>query len=116
MSPIQCKDVAVLNMLGYKALYEAHDFKKALNYFRWNIPLFPQFGADLYDSLGDGYLEAGDAKHAIEAYSKSLEINPSKSDNGADVVAKLKADPKNLKDLQEASRKLNSPGMASSAK
>lgn len=105
------QDVTKLNTKGYVALYTEHDVEKALKYFKWNIALFPKFGADLYDSLGDGYLEAGKADKAVEAYKKSLEIDASKSDNGKAVIDGLKADPKSLKKLQEESRKLNQPGM-----
>ena len=35
--------------------------------------------ANAFDSLGEGYADAGDTQKAIQAYRKSVELNPGNS-------------------------------------
>lgn len=43
--------------------------------FKLNVEMFPE-SANVYDSLGEGYLAGGDFYRAVENYRKSLEIYP----------------------------------------
>jgi cytochrome c-type biogenesis protein CcmH/NrfG len=43
--------------------------------FRLNVEQYPE-SANAWDSLGEGYLAAGDRALAEEAYAKSLELDP----------------------------------------
>jgi hypothetical protein len=63
-----------LNTLGY-ALLGAEKFADAVAIFRLNAEQFPE-SANAWDSLGEGYLAAGDRERAIESYEKSLELDP----------------------------------------
>ena len=40
------------------------------------------------DSLGEGYLESGDKKSAVENYKKSLELDPT-NENAREVLKKI---------------------------
>jgi CubicO group peptidase (beta-lactamase class C family) len=66
---------ALLNTLGYRML----DLRRpadAVALFRRNAQEFPQ-SANVYDSLGDGYAAAGRREDAIEAYKRSVALDPS---------------------------------------
>ena len=64
----------ILNAMGYVHLRE-DKFEKAIKIFKLNTALFPQ-SANTWDSLGEGYLLAGNASLSIENYKKSMDINP----------------------------------------
>jgi tetratricopeptide (TPR) repeat protein len=59
--------------------------KEAVEILRLNVEAYPE-SANVYDSLGEAYLNAGDKPHAIENYEKSLKLDP----NNAGAVEKLK--------------------------
>ena len=63
-----------LNEVGY-GLLAAGRTADALAAFQLNVESYPG-SADAYDSLGEGYAEAGDAPRAIECYERSLALNP----------------------------------------
>jgi tetratricopeptide (TPR) repeat protein len=63
-----------LNEWGY-ALLNQNETEKALEVFKLNVFIHPQ-SANVYDSLADAYLKAGNKKLALENYKKTLEINP----------------------------------------
>nr|WP_315030137.1 serine hydrolase [uncultured Chryseobacterium sp.] len=63
-----------LNNVGY-ALLGKKDFTKAIGIFRVNSILYPDH-ANVYDSLGEAYLKAGQKDKAKQTYQKLLEINP----------------------------------------
>jgi len=63
-----------LNTLGYALLGEER-FADAVAIFRLNAEQFPE-SANAWDSLGEGYLAAGDEEQAIASYEKSLELDP----------------------------------------
>jgi len=63
-----------LNALGYQ-LISSGDAAAAVKVFLLNVDQFPDSG-NAWDSLGAGYAAAGDVPHAIEAYEKSLELDP----------------------------------------
>ncbi|HEU4463633.1 MAG TPA: tetratricopeptide repeat protein, partial [Gemmatimonadota bacterium] len=47
----------------------------AVAIFQLNAEQYPE-SANAWDSLGEGYLAAGDETQAIESYEKSLELDP----------------------------------------
>jgi predicted Zn-dependent protease len=73
-SPNQIPE-AVLNSLGYRmlALQRASD---AVALLGLNARMYPG-SANVYDSLGDGYVAAGDQARAVAAYKRSLALDPS---------------------------------------
>jgi len=70
-----------LNHLGYD-LIRAHKLKEAIRIFQLNVESYPQ-SANVYDSLGEAYMDDGNKPLAIANYQKSLELNPK---NGGAVV------------------------------
>lgn len=64
----------VLNMVGY-ALLEEGNPPDAVAIFELNAEQYPE-SANVWDSLGEGYMATGDTERAIEAYRKSLELDP----------------------------------------
>jgi tetratricopeptide (TPR) repeat protein len=76
-------DEAELNTLGYK-LIGAHKFAEAVRVLELNAEVYPQ-SANVYDSLGEACMDAGDRSKAIEYYRRSLELNP----NNGNAVARL---------------------------
>ncbi len=77
-----------LNDLGYQLL-RAKKFHEAIRVFQLNVEAYPR-SSNVYDSLGEGYMNAGDKARAIANYQKSLELNP-KNGNGVAMLKKLKA-------------------------
>jgi len=76
---IKAKDYEItssrlLNQLGYELLSE-NKINMAIGIFKLNIRLF-QNEANPYDSLGDAYLQKGDAKNALISFEKALELDP----------------------------------------
>jgi hypothetical protein len=69
---------ARINTLGYKLLSEKN-FDGAVRVFEVNAHEHPN-SANAYDSLGEGYADAGDTQHALQAYRKSVELNPGNND------------------------------------
>jgi tetratricopeptide (TPR) repeat protein len=63
-----------MNALGYKHLF-AGKIKEAIVLFKLNVTEYPE-AFNVYDSLGEGYMENGQYDLAIINYEKSLEINP----------------------------------------
>lgn len=75
-----------LNGAGYTMLRNK-DFTKAIDIFRINAALYPK-SENVYDSLGEAYLKAGQKDKAKQNYQKVLEINP-KNENAAKVLKTL---------------------------
>ena len=73
-----------LNSLGYQLL-GMKQIKEAIEILSLNVEAFPQ-SANVYDSLGEAYLNAGDKTRAIENYGKSLQLDT----NNAGATEKLK--------------------------
>lgn len=63
-----------MNSLGYRLLEEKKT-AEAIAVFRANVEAYPA-SPNVYDSLADAYLAAGDKKSAIESYRKMLEVDP----------------------------------------
>jgi CubicO group peptidase (beta-lactamase class C family) len=75
-----------LNQLGYSLLYGGHE-QDAIIVFQRNVQDYPQ-SSNVYDSLGEAYMNTGQKDLAIKNYQKSLELNP-KNDNGKEKLKKL---------------------------
>ncbi len=77
----------VLNDLGYKLMARGR-FPEAVRILRLNAAEYPD-SANVYDSLGEACLRAGDNACALENYLKALEKNPGNA-KAADMVKKLR--------------------------
>ena len=76
-----------LNALGYRLLGAGrHD--QALAVLELNASEHPQ-SANVYDSLGEAYLKAGQPDHAARNYRKLLELDPSNA-NAKNVLEQLR--------------------------
>lgn len=78
-----------INGLGYRLLREGR-FDESVSVFRANTVLFPD-SANVWDSLGEGYVNLGRAELAIAGYEKSLELNPD-NDNAKRMLARLRGE------------------------
>jgi tetratricopeptide (TPR) repeat protein len=63
-----------LNALGYQLLH-ANKFKEAIRVLQLNVEAYPQ-SANVYDSLGEAYMDDGNKPLAIANYQRSLQLNP----------------------------------------
>lgn len=77
-----------INNVGYHFLNSKNDPQKALKVFQINTQLFPN-SANVFDSLGETYMMAGDRENAIKCYETCLRINPA-WDNATQMLKKLK--------------------------
>ena len=81
-------DEGELNSLGYQ-LIGTKKFKEAIGILQLNLEAYPQ-SSNVYDSLGEAYLDDGDKPLAIANYQKSLELNP-KNRSAVVMLQKLNA-------------------------
>jgi tetratricopeptide (TPR) repeat protein len=79
-----------LNTFAYELL-QAGKHEDAIAVFRLNTTQFPQ-SANVWDSLAEGYLKAGDKAQAEIHYRKSLELDP-KNANAAKKLRELAPPP-----------------------
>ena len=77
-----------LNTAGYQLLAQK-DYLNAIKVFQLNAKAYPK-SFNVFDSLGEAYLSAGNEKEAIANYRKSLELN-SENTNAIDVLAKVES-------------------------
>lgn len=63
-----------LNTLGLQLVFNPATSNQGIKVFQLAVSLFPN-SANLYDSLGEGYLFIGDKTKAMESFEKSLELN-----------------------------------------
>ncbi len=63
-----------LNSIGYEFL-GGDRTADATAVFELNVEAYPK-SADVYDSLGEAYMRAGDKVRAVANYQRSLELNP----------------------------------------
>lgn len=75
-----------LNAVGYSLLEESP--ADAIAVFRLNAEQFPESG-NVWDSLAEGYMVAGDRERAIEYYEKSLELDP-ENENAREKLSELR--------------------------
>jgi uncharacterized membrane protein len=71
-------DEPELNTLGYELIH-AKKFKEAIRIFQLNVEAYPQ-SSNVYDSLGEAYMDYGDKQQAIANYQKSLQVDPKNGD------------------------------------
>lgn len=82
-------DEESLNNSGYMYLgNEKHEL--AILIFKYNAYKYPE-SFNVFDSLGEAYMENGNNKAAIENYKKSLELNPDNT-NGVEMLKKMGVD------------------------
>ena len=77
-----------LNNLGYEFI-RSKKFKEAIRIFQLNVEAYPQ-SSNVYDSLGEAYMDDGNKLLAIANYQKSLDLNP-KNHGAVVMLQKLKA-------------------------
>jgi tetratricopeptide (TPR) repeat protein len=77
-----------LNALGYR-LIQAEKYKEAVRIFELNVEAYPQ-SSNVYDSLGEAYMDDGNKAQAVANYQKSLELNP-KNGNAVVMLRRLNA-------------------------
>ncbi len=77
-----------LNNFGY-ALLQSGKVSDAIEVFKLNVEMFPE-SPNVYDSLGESYMNNGDKEMAIKNYKKVLELDP-KNENAANMLKKLEA-------------------------
>lgn len=75
-----------MNMLGYHAMMKGNN-DYAIKVFQLNTKAFPK-SANAFDSLGEGYMKAGNKNEAIANYKKSLDMDPA-NHNAKEMLAKL---------------------------
>jgi predicted Zn-dependent protease len=74
--------------LGYQ-LIGTKKFNEAIRILQLNVEAYPQ-SSNVYDSLGEAYMDDGDKPQAIANYEKSLQLNP-KNGNAVVILQKLNA-------------------------
>jgi len=77
-----------LNNLGYQLL-RSNKLQDAIRIFQLNVETYPQ-SSNVYNSLGEAYMDTGDKPLAIANYQKSLQLNP-KNHNAEKILQKLNA-------------------------
>ena len=80
-------DEEELNGLGYR-LIRTKKYKEAIRIFELNVEAYPR-SSNVYDSLGEAYMDDGNKAPAITNYQKSLELN-AKNRNAVVMLQKLK--------------------------
>ena len=78
---------AVVNSFGYR-LMGMHRLDQAIEIFKLNTEAYPQSG-NVWDSLGEAYMNKGNKELAIKNYEKSLELDPSNT-NAVQMLKKLR--------------------------
>lgn len=76
----------ILNMLGYYLLGKGR-LDDAVSIFKLNVKEYPK-SFNVYDSLGEAYMNRGNLWRAKFNYKKSLRINP-KNQNGLDMLERI---------------------------
>lgn len=76
-----------INAAGY-GLLSTKRTKDAIDVFKLNTKLFPK-SWNVFDSLGEGYMNDGNTAEAIKNYEISIKMNP-KNEGGKEMLTKLK--------------------------
>lgn len=74
------------NRLGYRLMGQ-EKIKEAIEIFKLNVQAFPQ-SWNVYDSLGEAYMNDRQTNLAIQYYEKSLELNP-ENENARRILERL---------------------------
>jgi tetratricopeptide (TPR) repeat protein len=77
---------AHLNQFGYGLMQEG-ELDKAIEVFILNTKLFPN-APNVWDSLGEAYMNKGDKEKAVANYKKVLEMDPG-NQNAKKMLEKL---------------------------
>ena len=77
---------AEINAFGYIFLQQ-EKIEEAIKMFRINVELYPE-SWNVYDSLGEALLRAGNTDAAVAMYEKSIALNPENT-NGKEVLARI---------------------------
>ncbi|MBI5476221.1 MAG: tetratricopeptide repeat protein [Ignavibacteriales bacterium] len=80
-------DEREFNSWGYRLLQRSES-EKAIEVFKLNAELHPE-SANVYDSLGEVYMKAGNKELAIKNYEKSLELDPN-NENAKKTIDELR--------------------------
>jgi len=80
-------DESGINALGYQYLEQKKN-DVAIAVFKFNVQTYPA-SANVWDSLGEAYMNAGQKELAIANYKKSLELDPNNK-NAVAMLEKLK--------------------------
>jgi tetratricopeptide (TPR) repeat protein len=81
-------DETELNALGYQ-LIQTKKFPQAIRVLQLNVEAYPQ-SSNVYDSLGEAYMDNGNKPEALANYQESLQLNP-KNHNAVLMLQKLNA-------------------------
>ena len=76
-----------VNRLGYQLMGQ-NQLEAATELFKLNVEAYPQ-SFNVYDSLAEAYMNAGNNDQAIRFYEKSLELNPANS-NAVQMLKKIR--------------------------
>ena len=77
-----------MNRIGY-VLLRGKKIKDAIEVFKQNVADHPD-SWNAFDSLGEAYADDGNTLLAIQAYERSLQLNPANT-GGAEALKKLRA-------------------------
>ncbi|GAB2775556.1 serine hydrolase [Salinimicrobium soli] len=77
---------AEMNRIGYQLLQNGK-VDEAIAVFKINVEEFPK-SWNVYDSLGEAYMNAGQKEKAVTNYKRSLELNPD-NDNGKQMLKQI---------------------------
>ena len=73
--------------MGY-ALLNQKKFDEAIDALKLNVEMYPNSG-NVYDSLVEAYLHAGQTDLAIQNYEKSLQLDP-ENENAVTMLKRLR--------------------------
>jgi len=79
-------DEASFNALGYRLMGQGK-IKEAIEIFKLNVEAYPD-SWNVYDSLGEAYMNDGQRDLAIKYYKKSLELNL-QNENGKEMLRRM---------------------------
>jgi hypothetical protein len=78
---------ARLNRVGYDFVSRGK-YREAIAVFSLNVELYPA-SSNVYDSLGEAYMNAGERQRAIRNYERSLQLDPGNA-NGRKMLERLR--------------------------
>jgi dienelactone hydrolase len=83
-------DEAVVNYWGYELMADNH-LPEAIDLFKLNVKMYPN-SSNVYDSLGEAYMDSRQKQLSIENYKKSLEKDPT-NNNAKEKLKELESGP-----------------------
>lgn len=86
-APAEVLNEAQVNRLGYD-LKGARRLKDAIEVFKLNVEDYPQ-SSNVWDSLGEAYLDDGNREQAIRHYERAVELDP-KKESAIEALKKLR--------------------------